>query len=156
MSLKRNLISGFFILDIQAIVWIDGPCSNSWCSFSYLCLLQDDVTAEPAILVASFSEGLIRCFCLNENDHADWPSIPPIPGLLYLEGYYSSCSKKCKLLSEIFQMEINNEIYEIISTIVKFSILLIFLGRYAIIWLLLYLSSNYEISHLLFLVFVIA
>lgn len=21
-----------------------------------------------------------RCFCINDNDHADWPSLPPIPG----------------------------------------------------------------------------
>lgn len=23
-----------------------------------------------------------RCFCTNDNDYADWPSLPPIPGLL--------------------------------------------------------------------------
>jgi exonuclease 3'-5' domain-containing protein 1 len=22
-----------------------------------------------------------RCFCVNSNDYADWPSLPPIPGL---------------------------------------------------------------------------
>lgn len=23
-----------------------------------------------------------RCYCINDNDYADWPSLPPIPGLL--------------------------------------------------------------------------
>lgn len=22
-----------------------------------------------------------RCFCVNDNDYADWPSLPPIPGI---------------------------------------------------------------------------
>ena len=24
-----------------------------------------------------------RCFCVNDNEYADWPSLPNIPGLLY-------------------------------------------------------------------------
>ncbi|KAJ6732619.1 EGALITARIAN ISOFORM B [Salix purpurea] len=26
-----------------------------------------------------------RCFCINENDYADWPHIPPIPDNLIIE-----------------------------------------------------------------------
>jgi hypothetical protein len=25
-----------------------------------------------------------RCFCITDNEYADWPSIPTIPGLFYL------------------------------------------------------------------------
>jgi len=25
-----------------------------------------------------------RCFCVNDNDFADWPPLPPIPGLFSL------------------------------------------------------------------------
>lgn len=24
-----------------------------------------------------------RCFCVNDNEYADWPSLPNMPGLLY-------------------------------------------------------------------------
>ncbi|XP_044472259.1 uncharacterized protein LOC123200935 isoform X2 [Mangifera indica] len=27
-----------------------------------------------------------RCFCINDNDYADWPSLPPIPDNLIVEG----------------------------------------------------------------------
>lgn len=33
-----------------------------------------------------------RCFCINDNDYADWPSLPPIPGFFFLELLYC-----CKL-----------------------------------------------------------
>jgi exonuclease 3'-5' domain-containing protein 1 len=26
-----------------------------------------------------------RCFCINENDYADWPHIPPIPGFMFYQ-----------------------------------------------------------------------
>ena len=25
-----------------------------------------------------------RCFCINDNDYADWPPLPPIPGFYVL------------------------------------------------------------------------
>ncbi|WOL03020.1 hypothetical protein Cni_G11740 [Canna indica] len=28
-----------------------------------------------------------RCFCINDNDYADWPSLPPLPDNLVAEGY---------------------------------------------------------------------
>eukprot|EP00262_Sarcandra_glabra_P002218 TRINITY_DN12487_c0_g1_i2.p1 TRINITY_DN12487_c0_g1~~TRINITY_DN12487_c0_g1_i2.p1 ORF type:complete len:324 (-),score=49.56 TRINITY_DN12487_c0_g1_i2:341-1312(-) len=28
-----------------------------------------------------------RCFCISDNEHADWPSVPPIPDKLFVEGY---------------------------------------------------------------------
>ncbi|KAK2398745.1 Polynucleotidyl transferase, ribonuclease H fold protein with HRDC domain-containing protein [Trifolium repens] len=27
-----------------------------------------------------------RCFCVNSNDYADWPSLPPIPDMLNIDG----------------------------------------------------------------------
>ena len=26
-----------------------------------------------------------RCFCLSDNNFADWPALPPIPGLLQIQ-----------------------------------------------------------------------
>nr|KJB54745.1 hypothetical protein B456_009G047400 [Gossypium raimondii] len=31
-----------------------------------------------------------RCFCINDNNYADWPSIPPIPGS-YISKHYYDC-----------------------------------------------------------------
>ncbi|URE31101.1 hypothetical protein MUK42_17609 [Musa troglodytarum] len=28
-----------------------------------------------------------RCFCINDNDYADWPSLPPLPDDIVAEGY---------------------------------------------------------------------
>lgn len=29
-----------------------------------------------------------RCFCITDNDYADWPPLPPIPGLFYLLSFF--------------------------------------------------------------------
>lgn len=29
-----------------------------------------------------------RCFCINDNDYADWPPLPPIPGPFYKITHY--------------------------------------------------------------------
>ena len=31
-----------------------------------------------------------RCFCINENNYADWPDIPPIPGFMFYQPIHSA------------------------------------------------------------------
>lgn len=39
-----------------------------------------------------------RCFCISDNSYADWPSLPPLPGLLSIKCqicYVSTSSALC-------------------------------------------------------------
>lgn len=55
----------------------------------------EKLTKRSLWLLAVRSSLYCRCFCVNDNDYADWPPLPPFPGKspVHVESY------ECKLQS---------------------------------------------------------
>ncbi|KAF8040701.1 hypothetical protein BT93_B2818 [Corymbia citriodora subsp. variegata] len=46
--------------------------------------MMEKLNAQSLWYLAVRSALYCRCFCINDNNHDDWPSLPPIPGGLVL------------------------------------------------------------------------